>query len=59
MVQKMSYFCTLDPLNDALNIITVCVEGRAANVVTSSVILQQTKKAKQQHNAKSTPNFKP
>lgn len=41
----MSYFCRLDPVDDAVNIIAVCVQGREAYVVQSSVMLLQTKKA--------------
>ena len=45
IVQKMGYFCRLDPVDDALNIITVCVQGREADVVQASVVLLQTKRA--------------
>lgn len=45
IVQKMSYFCRLDPVDDALNIVTVCVQGREADVVQSSVMLLQAKEA--------------
>ena len=44
VLQEMSYFRTLDPVNDALNIISVCVEGREAEVVQSSVMLLRTKR---------------
>lgn len=46
-MQKMSYFCRLDPVDDALNIIIVRVQGREVYVVQSSVMLLQTKNMKQ------------
>lgn len=45
IVQKKSYFCRLDPVDDALNIVAVCVQGREADVVQTSVVLLQTKRA--------------
>ena len=47
IVQKMGYFCRLDPVDDALNIIAVRVQGREAYVVQSSVMGLQTEKAEQ------------
>jgi len=43
IVQKMSYFCRPNPVDDALNIIVVSVQGREAFVLQISVMLLQTK----------------
>ncbi len=46
-MQEMSDLCRLDPVDDALNIITVRVQGREVDVVQSSVMLLQTKNVKE------------
>lgn len=40
-MQKMSYLCRLDPVDDALNVLAVRVQRREADVVQSSVMLLQ------------------
>lgn len=45
MVQMINYFCRFDPVDDALNIITVSVQGWEADLIQRSVTLLRTKKA--------------
>lgn len=44
VLQTMNYFRRLDPVDDALNIIAVCVQGWEADVVQRSVMLLQMKR---------------
>lgn len=42
IVQTMSHFCRLDPVDDALDVVAVCMQGWGADVVQSSVMLLKT-----------------